>query len=45
MSELVEALQRQLKESDTTDILSIDVIRKSEEIEKLAKHVRELVRG
>ena len=45
MSELVDALQRQLKESDTTDILSLDVIRKSEEIEKLARHVRDLVRG
>jgi hypothetical protein len=45
MSELVEALQKQLKESDTTDILSLDVIRKSEEIEKLARHVRDLVRG
>lgn len=45
MSDLVEALQKQLKESDTTDILSLDVIRKSEEIEKLARHVRDLVRG
>jgi hypothetical protein len=45
MSELVDALQKQLKESDTTDILSLDVIRKSEEIEKLARHVRDLVRG
>jgi hypothetical protein len=45
MSELVDALQKQLKESDTTDILSLDVIRKSEEIEKLAKQVRDLVRG
>ena len=45
MSELVEALQKQLKENDTTDILSLDVIRKSEEIEKLAKQVRDLVRG
>ena len=45
MSELVDALQKQLKENDTTDILSVDVIRKSEEIEKLAKQVRDLVRG
>lgn len=45
MSELVEALQKQLKENDSADILSLDVIRKSEEIEKLAKHVRDLVRG
>jgi hypothetical protein len=45
MSELVDALQKQLKENDSADILSLDVIRKSEEIEKLAKHVRDLVRG
>ena len=45
MSELIEALQKKLKESDTTDILSLDVIRKSEEIEKLAHRVRDLVRG
>jgi hypothetical protein len=45
MSELVDELQKQLKENDTTDILSIDVLRKSEEIEKLAKQVRGLVRG
>jgi hypothetical protein len=45
MSDLVDALQKQLKESDTADILSLDVIRKSEEIERLARHVRDLVRG
>jgi hypothetical protein len=45
MSELIDALQKQLKENDSADILSLDVIRKSEEIEKLAKHVRDLVRG
>lgn len=45
MSELIDAIQKQLKESDTTDILSLDVIRKSEEIEKLAHRVRDLVRG
>jgi hypothetical protein len=45
MSELIDELQKQLEEHDTTDILSIDVLRKSEEIEKLAKHVRDLVRG
>jgi len=45
MSELVDALQKQLKENDTTSILSVDLIRKSEEIEKLAKQVRDLVRG
>jgi hypothetical protein len=45
MSELIDALQKQLKENDTRDILSLDVIRKSEEIEKLARQVRDLIRG
>lgn len=45
MSELVGDLQKEFKQSDTTEILSLDVLRKSEEIEKLAKHVRDLVRG
>jgi hypothetical protein len=45
MSELVDSLQKQLKETDTTEILSLDLIRKSEEIAKLAKQVRDLVRG
>ncbi len=45
MSGLVDELQKEFKENDTTEILSLDVLRKSEEIEKLAKHIRDLVRG
>jgi hypothetical protein len=45
MSELVDDLQKQFQENDTTEILSLDVLRKSEEIEKLAKQIRDLVRG
>ena len=45
MSGLVDELQKDFKENDTTEILSLDVLRKSEEIEKLAKHIRDLVRG
>ena len=45
MSELVDELQKDFKQSDTTEILSLDVLRKSEEIEKLAKQIRDLVRG
>lgn len=45
MSELVDDLQNQFKQNDTTEILSLDVIRKSEEIEKLAKQIKDLVRG
>ena len=45
MSGLVDELQKEFKENGTTEILSLDVLRKSEEIEKLAKHIRGLVRG
>ena len=45
MSELVDELQNQFKQNDTTEILSLDVIRKSEEVEKLAKQIKDLVRG
>lgn len=45
MSELVDELQDEFKQNDTTEILSLDVIRKSEEIEKLAKQIKDLVRG
>ena len=45
MAELVDDLQKEFKQNDTTEILSLDVLRKSEEIEKLAKHIRDLVRG
>lgn len=45
MSDLVEDLQKEFKQNDTTEILSLEVLRKAEEIEKLAKHVRDLVRG
>src|SRR5580658_5970517 len=45
MSELVGQLQKGLDDSDTKQVLSLDVIHKTEEIEKLAKQIRELVRG
>jgi hypothetical protein len=45
MSELVDELQKEFKQNDTTEILSLDVLRKSEEIEKLAKQIRDLVRA
>jgi len=45
MSELVDDLQKQFQENDTTEILSLEVLRKSEEIEKLAKQIKDLVRA
>jgi hypothetical protein len=45
MSELVGELQKGLDDNDIKQVLSLDVIHKTEEIEKLAKHIRELVRG
>jgi hypothetical protein len=45
LNELVGELQKGLDDSDTKQVLSLDVIHKTEEIEKLAKQIRELVRG
>ena len=45
MTELLQQLQDGLDASDTKEVLSLDVLKKCEEIEKLAKQVRELVRG
>jgi hypothetical protein len=45
LSEAVAALQKSLDENDTEEVLSLDVLHKTEEIEKLAKHIRSLVKG
>jgi len=45
MADLVEQLQKALDANSTTEVLSLDVLRKSEEIEKLARQVRELVKA
>jgi hypothetical protein len=45
LSQLAQQLQKELDHSDTADILPVDVIRKTEEIEKLAKHIKDAVRG
>jgi hypothetical protein len=45
LSEVVQQLQKQLEDKDTKDVLSLDVIRQTDEIERLAKHIRALVRG
>ena len=45
LTETVAELQQSLDDSDTKEILSLDVVHKTEEIEKLAKQIRSLVRG
>ena len=45
MTELVQQLHDGLDASDTKEVLSLDVLKKCDEIEKLAKQVRDLVRG
>jgi len=45
LTETVAELQKQLDESDTKQVLSLDVVHKAEEIEKLAKQISSLVRG
>jgi hypothetical protein len=45
LTQLVSELQKGLDESDTKDVLSLEVIHKTEEIEKLAKQIRGLIRS
>ena len=45
LTQLVSELQKGLDASDTKDVLSLDVIHKTEEIEKLAKQIRGLIRS
>lgn len=45
LSQLAQQLQKELDKDDTADVLSVDTIRKAEEIEKLAKHIKDAVRG
>jgi hypothetical protein len=42
---LAEELKKEADETDQTDVLSLTLIRKTEEIEKLAKHIRSLARS
>lgn len=42
---LISELKEQVEKSDATLTLSVTVVKKSKEIEKLAKHVKNLARG
>jgi hypothetical protein len=43
--ELAQALQKEVEKTDSTEVLSLSVVRKAEEIEKLAKRIKSLARG
>lgn len=45
LKEAVGELQKEFDAKDTTAVLSIAAIRKTEEIEKLAREIRGLIRG
>src|SRR5579872_6704022 len=45
LSQLVAELQKGLSSDDTTKVLSLSVMRKAEAIEKLARQIRDLIRG
>jgi hypothetical protein len=42
---LISELKEQVEKSDVNTVLSVAVVKKSHEIEKLAKHVKELAKG
>ncbi len=43
--ELAEELKKEVDKTDSAEVLSLSLVRKTEEIEKLAKHIRSLARG
>ncbi len=43
LADLVADLQKQLADSDTKDVLPLDVVRKMDEIDKLARQIKSLV--
>lgn len=43
--ELAEELKKEVEKTDSADVLSLQMVRKAEEIEKLARHIKDLARG
>lgn len=43
--ELASELKKQTNQTNSADILSLDLVRKAEEIEKLARRIKNLARG
>lgn len=45
LAELVEELQKLVAKTDSSEVLSLDLVHKAEEIEKAAKHIASLAKG
>lgn len=45
MYALVSDLRQELGATNTTSVLSVDFVKKAHEVEKLAKHVKDLAKG
>jgi len=43
--EMVSELKEQIEKTDSTATLSISVVKKAQQIEKLAKHIKDLAKG
>ena len=43
--ELAQELKKEVEKTDSSEVLSLALVRKTEEIEKLAKHIKSLARG
>jgi hypothetical protein len=43
--DLAGKLRKQVTKTDSSEVLSLDLIHTAEEIEKLAKHIKEMARG
>ncbi len=43
--ELAQELKKEVEKTDSSEVLSLGLVRKAEEIEKLAKHIKSLARG
>lgn len=45
LAELADQLKQQVEKTDSTKVLSVDLLRKTQDIEKLAHHIAALARG
>lgn len=43
--QLAEELKKEVGKTDSAEVLSLALVRKAEEVEKLAKHIKSLARG
>ena len=43
--ELAEDLKKEVDKTDSADVLSLQMVKKAEEIEKLARQIKNLARG